>query len=87
MADILPTLHHLPIPWVMGYDIAPGETTKNKKSLLDFIYDNNLTMIFEHDPKYWGATIAKKKSKNGNIDYIPDQCFSTDDDIIELHFG
>ena len=31
MADLVPTAHHIPIPWVMGYDISPGQTTKDKK--------------------------------------------------------
>jgi glyoxylase-like metal-dependent hydrolase (beta-lactamase superfamily II) len=57
MADLVPTSAHLPIPWVMGYDISPGRTTEDKKNIYDFILSENLTMIFEHDPKIWGAKI------------------------------
>lgn len=58
MADIIPTSNHLSIPWVMGYDIAPGITTEDKKALYPFIIENDLTVIFEHDPKYWGAKMS-----------------------------
>lgn len=59
LADLIPTSNHVSIPWVMGYDIAPGTTTQDKKEILPFIHDNNLTIIFEHDPLYWGAKIIR----------------------------
>jgi glyoxylase-like metal-dependent hydrolase (beta-lactamase superfamily II) len=64
MADLVPTSAHIPVPWVMGYDIAPGITTKNKVSFYDFIISNNLTMIFEHDMNVWGAKIKKKNESD-----------------------
>ena len=57
MADLVPTAHHIPIPWVMGYDISPGETTKDKAEFYEFIAKTEKTMIFEHDMKTWGAQI------------------------------
>jgi hypothetical protein len=41
----------------MGYDISPGVTTQDKESMLSFIKENELVMIFEHDPKYWGSKV------------------------------
>ena len=58
LADLIPTSNHVHIPWVMGYDISPGLTTEYKIEFLKFIVDNDLTVIFEHDPIYWGAKIA-----------------------------
>lgn len=58
MADLVPTSAHVPVPWVMGYDIAPGQTTKDKESFYQMIEEKNLTMIFEHDLKFWGAKIT-----------------------------
>jgi len=58
MADLVPTAHHIPIPWVMGYDIAPGQTTKDKEEFYKFIAETNKTMVFEHDIKTWGAKIS-----------------------------
>lgn len=66
MADLVPTSAHVPVPWVMGYDISPGRTTFDKQEFYQFIIDNNLTMIFEHDMKFWGA----KLKTEGPIDII-----------------
>lgn len=60
MADLVPTSAHISIPWVMGYDISPGQTTKDKAEFYEFIVKKNLTMIFEHDMKVWGATLKDK---------------------------
>lgn len=57
MADLVPTSSHLSIPWVMGYDISPGQTTKDKAEFYQFIAEKKLVMVFEHDIKYWGARI------------------------------
>ncbi len=61
LADLIPTSHHVHIPWVMGYDISPGVTTQYKSEFLKFIMDNDLTVIFEHDPIYWGAKITQNE--------------------------
>ncbi len=61
MADLVPTAHHVPVAWVMGYDIAPGRTTQDKIEFYQFIIKNNLTMIFEHDMNFWGAKVGHKK--------------------------
>lgn len=67
MADLVPTSAHIPVPWVMGYDISPGITTVNKIEFYEFITKNNLTMIFEHDMNFWGAKIQKKGEKEFDI--------------------
>jgi glyoxylase-like metal-dependent hydrolase (beta-lactamase superfamily II) len=69
MADLIPTSNHVNIPWVMGYDISPGVTTKDKTHFLQFINEKKLTMIFEHDPLYFGSTV--KKNEKG--EYVCDQ--------------
>lgn len=60
MADLVPTSAHVPLPWVMGYDISPGITTIDKERFYKFIIEKNLTMIFEHDMKVWGAKVRQK---------------------------
>ena len=69
MADLIPTSNHVHIPWVMGYDISPGVTTVDKKEFLTFIEQKHLTMIFEHDPLFFGSTV--KKNEKG--DFVCDQ--------------
>jgi glyoxylase-like metal-dependent hydrolase (beta-lactamase superfamily II) len=59
LADLIPTSHHLSIPWVMGYDINPGVTSLEKEQLLAWIYHKNLTLIFEHDPDFYGCKLQK----------------------------
>ncbi len=59
LTDLIPTSNHLHIPWVMGYDIAPGVTTKYKEQLLSFIEKEQLKVIYEHDPNYWGSRLGR----------------------------
>lgn len=63
LADLIPTSNHISIPWVMGYDISPGISTEDKVRFLNFVHDKNLTIIFEHDPIYWGCTLTKDAKK------------------------
>ena len=50
MADLLPSVEHIPIPYVMAYDTRPLETLVEKKSFLEEALNNNYTLFFEHDP-------------------------------------
>ena len=50
MADLIPSVGHLPIPYVMGYDTRPLETLKEKDAILKQALENNWTLLFEHDP-------------------------------------
>jgi len=50
LADLIPSVGHLPIPYVMGYDTRPLETLKEKDAILKQALDNNWTLFFEHDP-------------------------------------
>lgn len=68
MADLVPTSAHVPIPWVMGYDIQPGRTTVDKAAFYQFIIKNNLTMVFEHDMNTWGAKIKAKDHQDFEIE-------------------
>jgi len=51
MADLLPTAAHLPIPYVMGYDIFPLTSMEEKKSFLQKAVSNDYILFFEHDAK------------------------------------
>lgn len=50
MADLIPSSAHIPIPYVMGYDIRPLDTMKEKKDFLRQAIDKNYLLFFEHDP-------------------------------------
>jgi glyoxylase-like metal-dependent hydrolase (beta-lactamase superfamily II) len=51
MADLLPSAGHIPIPYVMAYDMFPLTTLNEKKSFLKEAVENDYTLFFEHDPK------------------------------------
>ena len=62
LTDLIPTSNHVRVPWVMGYDISPGVTASEKSVVLSEIEAKNLTVMYEHDPKFWGSKIAKEKN-------------------------
>lgn len=47
--DVVPTAHHLPLPWIMGYDVEPLVTLESKRALLDEALREDWLLIFEHD--------------------------------------
>lgn len=50
MADLLPSSAHIPLPYVMAYDMFPLTTLNEKKSFLTEAQQNNYILFFEHDP-------------------------------------
>ena len=48
-ADLVPTVAHVPLPWIMGYDLYPLTTLENKKRWLPRAAAENWLCIFEHD--------------------------------------
>jgi hypothetical protein len=51
MADLLPSAGHIPIPYVMAYDMFPLTTLNEKKSFLTEAVAGNYILYFEHDYK------------------------------------
>ncbi|WP_179337469.1 MBL fold metallo-hydrolase [Winogradskyella ludwigii] len=49
MADLLPTVGHLPLPFVMGYDTRPLLTLDEKEVFLNMAADENFYLFLEHD--------------------------------------
>ena len=50
MADLLPSAAHIPLPYVMGYDMFPLTTLHEKKAFLTEALEKNYILFFEHDP-------------------------------------
>ena len=59
MADLLPSAGHIPLPYVMSYDMFPLTTLHEKKSFLDEALKNDYILFFEHDPKYECCTLQQ----------------------------
>ena len=57
MADLIPMAAHIPLPWVMAYDIHPAQTVQEKGEILPTIVDEKWIIFFEHDPVYQAATV------------------------------
>ena len=62
LGDLIPTSAHLPLPWIMGYDLYPVDTLEFKRSMLKKATDENWTLIFQHDV---GLRHAKLDFRNG----------------------
>lgn len=52
MADLLPSAGHIPLPYVMAYDMFPLTTLKEKKEFLNEAAEENYILFFEHDARY-----------------------------------
>lgn len=59
MADLLPSQGHIPLPYVMGYDMFPLTTLREKKSFLEEAVDGDYVLFFEHDPVYECCTLQR----------------------------
>ncbi len=49
LGDVVPTSHHLPLPWIMGYDVEPLVTLESKRALLREAEAEHWLLVFEHD--------------------------------------
>lgn len=57
MADLLPSAGHIPLPYIMGYDMFPLTTLQEKKAFLNEALENGYILFFEHDPKHECCTL------------------------------
>jgi len=57
--DLLPFSSHIPLPYIMGYDLQPLVTLNEKKELYPKAIEENWLLFFEHDPEVVAATITK----------------------------
>jgi len=48
-ADMIPTHHHVRMPWHMGYDLRPTTLLQEKRALLSLCADENVALMYEHD--------------------------------------
>src|SRR6478672_1642459 len=68
MADLLPSAGHIPLPYVMAYDMFPLTTLNEKKSFLHEAVENETVLFFEHDPAIECCTLqqTEKGIRAGN---------------------
>jgi len=61
LADLVPTSAHLPLPWIMGYDLEPLVTLESKRQLYRRAEGEGWLLVFEHDP----AVVAGRLGTDG----------------------
>jgi glyoxylase-like metal-dependent hydrolase (beta-lactamase superfamily II) len=63
LGDVVPTAHHLALPWIMGYDVEPLVTLESKRRLLGRVHAEQWLTIFEHDAETpWARVVHDGKS-------------------------
>ena len=63
MADLLPTAGHIPLPYIMGYDVRPLITLEEKRSFLNLAVKEEYYLFMEHDAH--NEIITLKKTEKG----------------------
>jgi glyoxylase-like metal-dependent hydrolase (beta-lactamase superfamily II) len=71
MADLLPAAAHIPIPYVMAYDMFPLTTLQEKKAFLEEAADNDYVLMFEHDPSITACTLMRTEKGIRMKDIFP----------------
>lgn len=59
LGDVIPTVSHLPLPYIMGYDLFPLQTLETKRWILDRALAEQWLLLFEHDPLVQGGHVRK----------------------------
>jgi glyoxylase-like metal-dependent hydrolase (beta-lactamase superfamily II) len=60
LADVVPTAAHLPLAWIMGYDVEPLVTLESKRRLLARAAADGWLLVFEHDAQVAWAHAARR---------------------------
>ncbi|GJL54027.1 MAG: MBL fold metallo-hydrolase [Nitrospirales bacterium] len=59
LGDVIPTVSHLPLPYIMGYDLSPLQTMETKRWILDSAFEEGWLLMFEHDPQIQMGYVQK----------------------------
>jgi glyoxylase-like metal-dependent hydrolase (beta-lactamase superfamily II) len=63
VADLFPTRHHLPLAWIMAYDLYPLQTLETKRKWMRTIVEDGWIVVFGHDPDVPAATLHERENK------------------------
>jgi hypothetical protein len=64
-ADLAPTTAHLPLPWIMGYDLYPMTTLENKKKWIPESIREGWIALFAHDAATPAAYLRERTGHGG----------------------
>ena len=65
LGDVVPTAAHLPLPWIMGYDVEPLRTLESKRLLLARAEAEGWLLVFEHD-----AAVSVGRTRHDGKSYV-----------------
>lgn len=63
VADLLPTRHHIQLPWIMAYDLYPLQTLETKRQWLPRFVEEGWIVVFGHDADVAAATLHERGGK------------------------
>ena len=70
LADLVPTSAHLPLPWIMGYDMEPLVTLESKRRLYARAEAEGWLLWFEHDPEVVAGRLGREGKGFGLVDPV-----------------
>lgn len=70
LGDLIPTMHHLPLPWIMGYDLEPLRTLETKRKVLADAARERWRLIFDHDAATVMATAVPGVKSTELVDVV-----------------
>ncbi len=70
LADLVPTAAHLPLPWIMGYDLEPLVTLESKRTLYGRAEAEGWRLWFEHDPAVVAGRLGRDGRAFGLVDAV-----------------
>jgi glyoxylase-like metal-dependent hydrolase (beta-lactamase superfamily II) len=59
IADLVPTSAHVPLPWIMGYDLEPLVTLETRRAIYARALAEEWLLCFEHDPEIAAGRLAR----------------------------
>ena len=70
LADLVPTSAHLPLPWIMGYDLEPLVTLESKRRLYQRVEAEGWLLLFEHDPVVAAGRLQRQDKGFGLVEPV-----------------
>ena len=68
VADLVPTSAHLPLPWIMGYDLEPLVTLETRRRIYQRAEAEGWLLVFEHDPHVVVGRLARQEKSFGLVE-------------------
>lgn len=71
IADLVPTTSHLPLPWIMGFDVEPLVTLETRRRVYQRAEAEGWSVCFEHDPAVVMGRLKRDGKGFGLVDAVP----------------